>query len=120
MQNGSSVGTVSGANTKTIAQSNLPNVALNGTTSTDGYHTHTINVNDNSVILVSGGSTTAMKEGNSNWTSGGAAYNAGVMSGAGSHSHSITTNSINGGVAQTTLDITPKSLSVNTFIYLGN
>lgn len=119
VQNGSAVGTVSGANTKTIARANLPNVTLSGTTSTDGSHTHTINVNDNNVTTVSGGTTTAMKEAQSNWTAGNTVSNANVISTAGSHSHSITTNSINGGVTQTALDITPKTLSINTFIYLG-
>ena len=107
------------SNTKTITQANLPNVTLGGSTSTDGSHTHTINVNDNTVIVVSGGAVTAMKEGNNNWTAGSTVSNANVISAAGSHSHTITTNSINGNVTQTALDITPKSLSVNTFIYLG-
>jgi hypothetical protein len=119
VQNGRALGDVFGANSKTIAQANLPNVTLGGSTSSDGSHTHTINVNDNTVITVSGGSVTAMKEGNNNWTAGSTVSNASVISNAGSHSHTITTNSINGGVTQTALDITPKSLSVNTFIYLG-
>jgi hypothetical protein len=119
VQNASTIGSVVGSNTKTITQANLPNVTLGGTTSTDGSHTHTINVNDNTVILVSGGTVTAMKEGNNNWTTGGTISSASVIASAGSHSHNITTNSINGGVTQTALDITPKTLSVNTFIYLG-
>ena len=119
VQNGSTVGTVSGANTKTIARANLPNVTLSGTTSTDGSHTHTVNVNDNNVTTVSGGTVTAMKEAQSNWTAGNTASNANVISTAGNHSHTLTTSSINGGVTQTALDITPKTLSVNTFIYLG-
>ncbi len=119
VQNGSAIGTVAGSNTKTIAQSNLPNVTLGGSTTTNGSHTHTTNVNSNTVKLVSGNSVTAMAEGNSNWTSGSAESNANVLAEAGNHSHSITTNSINGGVTQVALDITPKSMSVNTFIYLG-
>jgi hypothetical protein len=119
VQNGSAVGTVAGSNTKTITQANLPNVNIGGTTSTDGSHAHSINVNGNTVTLVSNGTVTAMEEGSSNWTTGSAASYANVMNAAGSHSHSITTNSINGGVTQTALDITPRSLSVNTFIYLG-
>ncbi len=35
VQNGSAVGTVAGSNTKTIAQANLPNVTLGGSTSTN-------------------------------------------------------------------------------------
>jgi hypothetical protein len=119
VQNGSTVGTVAGDNVKTIARANLPNVTLGGNTSIDGSHTHSINVNDNNVTTVSGGTTTAMKEAQSNWTAGSTVSNANVISTAGNHSHTITTSSINGGVTQTALDITPKSLSVNTFIYLG-
>ncbi len=119
VQNGTTIGSVSSSNTKTILRGNLPNVALGGSTTADGSHSHTINVNDNGVVSVSGGTATAMKEAQNNWTSGAATNNANVVSSAGSHSHSITTSSINGGVTQTALDITPKSLSVNTFIYLG-
>ena len=120
VQNGQALGSVTGSNTKTIAQSNLPNVLLGGTTTIDGSHTHTTKVNSNTVILVSGGAVTAMAEGSNNWTSGNAVSNANVLNESGSHSHRIETSSINGNVNQTALDITPRSLSVNTFIYLGN
>jgi hypothetical protein len=43
-----------------------------------------------------------------------------ATSSAGNHNHTITTASINGGVSQQSIDATPKSLSVNTFVYLGN
>jgi hypothetical protein len=119
VQNGTTLGSVSNSNTKTIAQSNLPNVTIGGTTSADGLHTHTINVNSNALLYVYNGAVTAMSDGNSNWTSGSTVSNANVIATNGNHSHTITTNSINGGVTQTSLDITPKSLSVNTFIYLG-
>lgn len=119
VQNGTVIGSVSGSNSKTIVRSNLPNVTLTGTTSTDGSHTHTMNVNDNSVITTGQGAV-AMKEGQNNWTSGAAASSPTVIASSGSHSHSFTTTSLNNNVIQTSLDITPKSLSVNTFIYLGN
>ena len=120
VQNGSTLASISSSNTKTIIQANLPNVTLGGNTNINGSHVHTINVNNNNVLTVSGGNVTAMKEANNNWTSGIVESNANVIASAGNHSHTITTNSINGGVSQTPLDITPKSLSVNTFIYLGN
>jgi hypothetical protein len=51
---------------------------------------------------------------------------SGTASGAGTHSHTIdththsaTASSINGGVIQQAIDKTPRSLVVNTFIYLG-
>ena len=119
VQNGTAIGSVSSSNTKAITQANLPNVTLGGVTSTDGSHQHTVNVNNNQVVLVSDGAVTSMAEGNSNWTSGAEARSANVIGTAGSHLHTITTNSLNGGVTQTQIDITPKSLSVNTFIYLG-
>jgi hypothetical protein len=53
--------------------------------------------------------------------------NTGIIGSAGSHSHVIdahnhtaTSTSINGGVTQQSIDITPRRLVVNTFIYLGN
>ena len=119
VQNGTSLGSVSGSNLKTIVRSNLPNNTLNGSTSTDGSHSHTINVNNNQVVLVSDGAVTSMAEGNSNWSSGAVARSASVISSSGNHTHTFTTSSINGGVTQTQLEITPMSLSVNTFIYLG-
>lgn len=110
VQNGGTLGNVSGSSAKIIAQSNLPNTTLSGTTTTNGDHTHSLGI--------AFSSTTA------GWgiTSGAAGYTwAGstTLSTAGAHSHSLTTSSMNGGVTQTALDVTPKSLSVNTFIYLG-
>ncbi len=110
VQNGGTLGSVSGSNAKTILQSNLPNTTLSGTTSSNGDHTHTLGI--------------AFSNTSAGWgiTSGAAGYTwAGstTLSTAGAHSHTFTTSSLNGGVTQTALDITPKSLSVNTFIYLG-
>lgn len=111
VQNETTLGSLSQSNTKTITQANLPNVTLSGTTSTAGAHTHTIPFTTSNMTF-SWGVTSG----------GGAGYNINnttTSSSSGSHSHTITTNSINGGVTQTDLNITPKSLSVNTFIYLG-
>lgn len=111
VQNGSAIGTVAGSNTKTITQANLPNISLNGNTSTDEGHTHT-NPFTTSTLNLSWGVAYG----------GGAGYNisgASTTSSSGSHAHTFTTSSINGGVTQTALDLTPKSLSINTFIYLG-
>ncbi len=109
VQNGGAMGSVNGTNTKTIAQANLPNVSLSGTTSSDPGHTHTIPFATNI---------------NASWNIGGGAAGFNIVgttttSSSGSHAHTLTTSSINGGVTQTALDVTPKSLSVNTFIYLG-
>jgi hypothetical protein len=109
VQNGSAIGSINGANTKTIAQANLPNVSLSGTTSSDPGHAHTFPF------------VTTL---NASWGigGGGAGFNVAgttTTSSSGIHAHTLTTSSINGNVPQTTLDITPRSLSVNTFIYLG-
>lgn len=113
VQNGSTLGGVTGTNAKTISQNNLPNVTLSGSTTTDGAHTHTISFSSTTPHNLSWGVT----------TNGIAGYNISTdetTSSSGAHYHTFTTSSLNGGVSQTTLDITPKSLSVNTFIFLGN
>ena len=112
VQNGSAVGTVAGSSTKTITQANLPNVTLTGSTNSAGSHTHTMPF-----------ATSAF---NLSWytTGDGAAgylFNGNTTtSSSDSHEHTLTTSSLNGNVTQTTFDVTPKTLSVNTFIYLGN
>lgn len=111
MQNGGTLGGISGSNTKTIAQANLPNITLSGTTGADAGHTHTIPF-----------ATSTLNGAWSVTLNGAAGYNiAGTTttSTSATHTHSFTTSSLNGGVTQTALDITPKTLSVNTFIYLG-
>jgi hypothetical protein len=58
---------------------------------------------------------------------GGAFYvTTGIIGSAGAHTHtmdahthSASATSINGGVTQQAIDKTPRSLVVNTFIYLG-
>jgi hypothetical protein len=109
VQNGGTLGAISGSNSKIITQANLPNVTLTGNSSTDAGHTHTIPFTTNI---------------NASWNIGGGAAGFNIVgttttSSSGSHAHTISTSSINGGVTQTQLDITPRSLSVNTFIYLG-
>lgn len=118
VQKAGTLGSVTGSNTKTIVSANLPNVALSGTTVESGSHDHTIKVNSGTSIYVSGGSVSAMQEANNNWTTGNS-YSANVLNSSGSHTHSFSTSSINGNVTQTAFDVTPKSLNVNTFIYLG-
>lgn len=41
VQNGTSLGSVSGSNTRTLAQNQLPNVTLEGATDAAGGHSHT-------------------------------------------------------------------------------
>lgn len=111
VQNGTSLGSLSSSNTKIIAQSNLPNVSLIGNTNTSGLHYHTGSVNG---VYTSSGTTSG------GTFPGGPGYTFKVgtldIDQSGSHSHTVTVSS---GGSGTALDITPKSLSVNTFIYLG-
>ena len=115
VQNGSAAGTVTGSNTKTIAQANLPNINFpTATTNTTGSHTHSYQ----DVIW-------SENRGQGNNTIGAGAatdydndpyFRTATTAASGDHSHTVTVSS---GGSGTALDITPKSLSVNTFIYLG-
>lgn len=104
-----SPGVVIGDNSRTLGRSDLPDVTLNGTTTPAGAHTHAALFN---VISYAGGANDAPVLGMQ--TSAG--YNTGGVS---DHSHTLTTESINGGVTQTSIDITPKHFGVNMFVYLG-
>ena len=112
-QNGSALGTVSGSNSKTIARNNLPNVTLSGSTNSTGNHSHYIYGNTSDDLSGAGGNIDWVLENKDG--AGAGEYTAA----AGTHSHSVTTSSINGGVTQQALNITPNTLSVNTYIYLG-
>jgi hypothetical protein len=101
MQNGTTLGSVTGSNTKTIAQNQLPNVTFTGSI---------LNVAHGAVIVSSAAGLITNTPGSS-W---------GNASGGGHTENFYLNIPLNGGVTQQALDITPKSLSVNTFIYLGN
>jgi hypothetical protein len=148
MQNGTTLGSVSGSNSKTIALANLPNVTFNGTAATAGNHSHSIDP-PNTSTTTNGNhnhyfddSFYAENRGWNNRLFGAGAgtdwdndpYSYGHYTGdAGNHSHTVDiaafnsadsgshshTVSVPSGGSGTGLDITPKSLSVNTFIYLG-
>lgn len=107
-QDGGTLGTVNSSNNKTIARANLPNVTLGGISNTAGDHGHSFSYGE------SGTGT-----GRIQLTSTFNGVGAGEINNAGNHSHTITTDSINGNVTQTALNVKPQTLSVNTFIYLG-
>lgn len=99
--NGSSGGT----ETVTLAQTDLPNATLTGTTSNDGAHTHTTTaVPSTSVAAASGGTTGAP-----------AAATSITSSSSGAHTHTFTTSSINGNVSQTAVANMPPAF-LTTFI----
>ena len=90
---------------RTIAQANLPNVTLTGTAASDGAHTHTY-VAEN--IRYSQAGQTAWGFDSDSMTTT-ANY---TIPSDGAHTHSVTTSSINGGVAQTTMDFATQYISV--------
>lgn len=145
VQNGGTIGAVTGANTVTLTQANLPLYNLpNATTSSTGSHTHTVDpasVNTSTT----GSHTHTGSVGGSNWNGGGAytgAFSAGghlfyaptlTINPAGDHSHSVDipsitsstdgahthTVTVSSGGSGTAINIAPRSLSLNMFIYLG-
>ncbi|WP_445721925.1 hypothetical protein [Flavobacterium sp.] len=110
-QNETSLGSITNTNTKYLAQNNLPNVTLGGSTNTTGSHSHGVNSGE------SGG-------GNMSYNDAGASNGSRKFllntTNAGAHSHSITTSSINGGVSQVPIDVRPATMSVNCFVFLGD
>ncbi len=116
VQNGTTIGTTTGSNTKTILQNQLPNITLNGTTNTDGAHRHSIRA-EYGTEYVNNASPGQYNQLTNNPVF---PFLNDYTQNDGSHSHAFTTSSINGNVTQQNIDITPRSLSVTTFIYLGN
>jgi hypothetical protein len=100
VQNGSAVGTVAGSNSVTLAQNQLPNVTYTG---------QIAEVAHGAAIIASASGVFSRISG--------ASY--GNASGGGSTETFNLSIPLNGGVTQQQINITPKSLSVNTFIYLG-
>ena len=145
MQSSGTLGTVTGSMSATIAQNQLPNIVptitVNSTVATmqnAGYHDHPIRVVPNAtggysafglgpLAFKSGMAPTAEADADTTDRTGSASYvTTGIIGSAGEHSHtmdahahSASATSINGGVTQQAIDKTPRSLVVNTFIYLG-
>ncbi|MFN3753485.1 hypothetical protein [Flavobacterium sp.] len=99
--------TTGGSSSVTIAQNQLPDVTL--TTTADGDHTHNTGADGSalltSVLGISLGSVVRPTSESRPTTS------------SGSHSH--TTSSINGGVAQQSVTVQNPYLALNGFVYLG-
>ncbi|MCC6286949.1 MAG: hypothetical protein IT249_03620 [Chitinophagaceae bacterium] len=130
LQNGSTLGSINGDMSKTIAQNQLPNVTFNGTTGSGGDHNHGMKYVPEGTGGFPVAAINAFKQINSSRvdendiattdrTTNAAYQNTGIVQNGGSHTHTFTTSSLNGNVTQQTFDVTPKSLSVNIFIYLG-
>lgn len=143
MQSSGTLGTVTGSMSATIAQNQLPNIAptitVNSTVSTmqnTGNHDHSVRVVPSSTGGYANGNPSAFKNAMMPTTEvdaditdriGSASYvTTGIIGSAGAHTHAMdahahtaSATSINGGVTQQAIDKTPRSLVVNTFIYLG-
>lgn len=146
VQSSGSLGSVTGSMSRTLAQNQLPNItptiSVNNTTATmqnAGAHEHPVKVVPNATAGYASVNPSAFKNGvfpspmNESYSditdrvTSASLINTGIIGSAGSHSHVIdahnhtaTSTSINGGVTQQSIDITPRRLVVNTFIYLGN
>jgi microcystin-dependent protein len=104
--NGDTLGATGGSETVTIAQANLPNIAPTFAGDVVGNHTHSV-PNDSptgSGNLAQGGDL------------GSPAKNSG---GSGGHTPSGTISSINGGVAQTAMNIVQPTIVANKILYVG-
>lgn len=100
--------TLSGVNTFTLTQANLPNINFTGTTNVTGDHTHTYL--DNPVT------TQTASLGTNNPLLGTTEVTRSTDS-SGNHNHTF---SLPLGGSSTPVDLKPRSLVTNIFIYLGN
>jgi microcystin-dependent protein len=106
-QNGGSLGSVVGSNSVVLTQANLPNVNFSGTTSTDGAHSHNYLRKRLLNSQANGSGSTTVRS---------TTYTHTQVSFTGNHSHIVL---IPSGGSATPLNIAPKTLIVNMFIYLG-
>lgn len=125
MQSAQPLGTISGSMQKSITQANLPNISFpTATTSTTGDHSHGNNApatpgNFGLIRRSSGGANTAQSTdagGSGNEPNIVATPGALVINNAGNHNHTVTVSS---GGSNTPLDVTPRNLSANVFLYVG-
>jgi hypothetical protein len=143
VQSTGSLGTVTGSMSRTIEQNQLPNIAPTisvdntiATMQSDGAHVHPVNIVPSStggyavynpVAIKTGMAPTTENDADITDRGNNSSYvTTGIIGSEGNHTHVInahnhtaTSTSINGGVSQQTIDITPRRLVVNTFIYLG-
>lgn len=129
------IGDVSGVSSITLSQNQLPDVTLpvTGSTSTDGVHSHKM-IGDGTegtpgTAWANGGGLQTARYINQAWdyelhSVGTNAYmpSGSTTSGDGAHSHNLVganTQSINGGVTQQVIDLSPKGFNVNYFIWLN-
>ncbi|WP_175622878.1 hypothetical protein [Chryseobacterium schmidteae] len=102
------LGNLSGSDSFTLTQANLPNFNFTGTTSTDGNHTHSYNDNTATANnVVSGTSNPIANNSSTNFNTGA----------SGDHTHAYSFSL--GGSTQP-ISLKPGHIITNVFIYLGN
>jgi hypothetical protein len=113
VQKTGTLGSLVGSNTKTISQANLPSVTFTGST-TGGDHAHTAS---GSFTRPRGDQTWSNGGGSSwwGWTNG-VTQSVSVTVNSSSHTHGVNVNS---GGSNTPMDIQPRGMVVNMFVYLG-
>jgi hypothetical protein len=128
IQNGTALGSVSGSNTKTINQNQLPNVQIGipaHNHSADDAYTYEIDINGGYNTTNAGTIQSASGLGTSpsirvDETGAEGLVFKNQTRTINTTNKSLSTNSINGNVTQQSFDVRGLMLSVNTFIYLGN
>jgi len=112
---GETVGTVTGTNTVTLSQANLPNVTLTATTTDNGSHTHenSSETHLNSYIARDDNATGRLRS----TSASGDLYNvrSRLMAADGVHSHTVNTPL---GGSEAPLSVKQRTLNVNTFVWL--
>lgn len=112
IQNGTTLGTISGSNEKLLNRTDLPPVQIPLTTVAAGAHTHTYQVYriTNNALDTLGGNQRSVHDVSESTNN------------AGDHTHTGTTNYLHSDTstdAQQTINTRPLTLNVSTFIYLG-
>lgn len=141
-QNNTTLGSVTGTNTTILTQANLPSLTFSGTatnggghnhgfdpaavnTTTNGAHSHSMSFNNDDYNNWGGGNTSLDNDGGGIYyrytsTEGNHAHSVDIpyttSTSVSDHTHTVTVSS---GGSATPINIAPRSLSVNMFIYLG-
>ena len=112
-------GAVAGCNTLTLSQANLPNVSYSATTSSDGSHTHNYSDSYNGIKTLGLATNVLPLVPLITETVGvndSVPANLYTTVSDGAHTHSITAPS---GGSGTPINVTPKHIVTNVFIFLG-
>lgn len=100
------IGEVTGTSNITLNRNQLPDEPITGTTSVDPGHATYVSYQTRTV--------SAWDHGNTNVD----VVESLTTAASGSHTHTFSGSSLNGGVTQQSIDLTPKSFNVNLFIWL--